>query len=120
MKYVPIIDDDLMMDEGLDNDEHVNNGKEAEIYGRLMKDAQKLLYPECDDFSKLSFILKSFQIKCVDGMKNKALLICFNCLRLCYLKVQICYRHIEARKMITDLGFGYEKIEIYGNDCMLF
>jgi len=28
---VLILDDDLMMDEGLDNDEHVNNSKEAEI-----------------------------------------------------------------------------------------
>jgi len=27
----PVIDDDLMMDEGLDNDEHVNNSHKTEI-----------------------------------------------------------------------------------------
>ena len=38
-----------------------------------MKDAQELLYRVCDDFLKLSFILKLFQINCMDGMKNNML-----------------------------------------------
>ncbi|WCJ29486.1 hypothetical protein M5689_011119 [Euphorbia peplus] len=28
--------------------------------------------------------------------------------------------YYEARKMITDLGFNYEKIEACENDCILF
>jgi len=37
-----------------------------------MRDAQELLYPGCDDFSKLLLILTLFQIKCMDGMVHKA------------------------------------------------
>ena len=44
-----------MMYEGFDNHEHLNNSKEAKIYERLMKDAQELVYPSSDDFSKLKF-----------------------------------------------------------------
>jgi len=58
----PLNDGNLMMDDRVDHHEHSNHSKETEIYERLMKDAQELLYPRCDEFSKLSFILKLFQI----------------------------------------------------------
>jgi len=86
-----------------------------------MKDAQELLYPGCDDFSKLSFILKLFQIKCMDGMTNKDFT---NMLQLFKSVLpedaNLPSTYYEARKMIADLGFWYEKIKTCANDCMLF
>ena len=109
------------MDDGVDNHEHSNNSKESEIYERLMKDAQELLYPRCDKFSKFSFILKLFQIKCVDGMRNKAFTNMLQLFKSVLPKgADLPSTYYEAWKMITDLGFGYEKIEACANDCMLF
>ena len=43
-----------------------------EQFENLLKNAQRELYPGCQNFSRLSFIVKLFQIKCVDGITNKA------------------------------------------------
>ncbi|XP_048496335.2 uncharacterized protein LOC125495610 [Beta vulgaris subsp. vulgaris] len=103
------------------NDEYNKDSKEARIFDNLMRDAEQALYPGCEKFSKLSFILKLFQIKCMDGMTNKA----FTSMLKMYKDVlpegaHVPLNYYEARKMITDLGFDYEKIEACENDCMLF
>ncbi|CAO2830793.1 unnamed protein product [Amaranthus hypochondriacus] len=53
--------------------EYVKGTNEAKLFNNLMKNAEKPLYPGCDKYSKLSFVLKLFQIKCMDGMTNKVL-----------------------------------------------
>ena len=44
----------------------------AKVFFELLKEAKKELYPGCKDFTKLSFIVKLYQIKCVSGMTNRA------------------------------------------------
>ncbi|XP_021751073.1 uncharacterized protein LOC110716747 [Chenopodium quinoa] len=94
---------------------------EANMFENLIRDAQQTLYPGCDKFSKLSFILKLFQIKCMDGMTNKAFT---NMLQLFKNALpegaDLPSNYYEARKTITDPGFDYKKIESCENDCMLF
>jgi len=58
-----------------------------------MKDAQELLYTVCDDFLKLSFILKLFQINYMDGMTNK---VFTNMLQLFKSVLPQCY-HLSLR-----------------------
>ncbi|XP_065861009.1 uncharacterized protein [Euphorbia lathyris] len=95
--------------------------KEAKMFEILMRDAQQTLYPGCEEFSKLSFILKLFQIKCMDGMTNKTFTSMLKMFKNVLPKgADVPSNYYEARKMITDLGFAYEKIEACENDCMLF
>ncbi|XP_021855645.2 uncharacterized protein [Spinacia oleracea] len=101
--------------------EYAKGSKEAKMLDSLMKDAEQTPYPGCENYSKLSCILKLFQIKCMDGMTNKA----FNNNLKMYKDVlpkgaDVPSNYYEARKMITDLGFDYEKIEACKNDCMIF
>ncbi|KAJ0091192.1 hypothetical protein Patl1_13788 [Pistacia atlantica] len=46
--------------------------KKALKFLKLLEDAQQQLYPGCDEFSKLSFIVELFQIKCLYGISDKA------------------------------------------------
>ncbi|XP_048502755.2 uncharacterized protein LOC125498568 [Beta vulgaris subsp. vulgaris] len=118
------VDDDL--DEEQQSTEaslpkYTKGTKEARIFENLMRDAHKTSYPSCDEFSKLSFILKLFQIKCMDGMTNKAFTSMLQMFKSALPKgADVPSNYYEARKMITDLGFNYEKIEACEHDCMLF
>jgi len=38
---------------------------EAKIFYRLLKDAEQKLYPHCEKFSKPSFVMRLFQMKCL-------------------------------------------------------
>lgn len=109
-----------VLDEEVDNqtehrkpyvDEH-DGRKGIGAFESLMRDAQQRLYSGCDDFSKLSFILKLFQIKCMEGITNKA----FTSMLKMFKSVlpedaNVPSTYYEARKMITDLGFDYERLK---------
>ena len=46
--------------------------KEAQRFYKLLKDAESELYPGCTKFLKLSFIVRLFHIKCLNGWSNKS------------------------------------------------
>ena len=48
------------------------NGCAKEFF-KLLKEVKKELYPGCKEATKLSFIVRLFQIKCMLGFNNKAL-----------------------------------------------
>jgi hypothetical protein len=44
----------------------------AKAFYELLEEGKTALYPGCEDVTKLSFIVKLYQIKCVPGMTNRA------------------------------------------------
>ena len=46
--------------------------KYAEKFEELMEEAKKPLYEGCKKYSKLSFIFRAFQIKCLNKWSNKS------------------------------------------------
>ncbi|XP_038687488.1 uncharacterized protein LOC119986868 [Tripterygium wilfordii] len=47
------------------------NENAKKLYG-LLKDVEEELYPGCEKYSKLSFIVELFQMKCLHGLSNAA------------------------------------------------
>lgn len=45
----------------------------AKTFFNLLKEAEKDLYPECKEATKVSFIMRLFQIKCMFGISNRGL-----------------------------------------------
>ena len=93
----------------------------AKAFFELLKEARKELYPGCEEVTKLSFIVKLYQIKCVTGMNNRA---CDLILRM-FTEVLpkghcIPTNLAKVRKVIRDLGLDYKKIHACINDCVLF
>ncbi|XP_048491243.2 uncharacterized protein LOC125492635 [Beta vulgaris subsp. vulgaris] len=62
--------------------------EEAKTFYKLMEELELPLYPGCKNFSKLSFLLKLFHIKCLGGITDKSL------------------------SMILDLENEYEKLRL--------
>lgn len=46
---------------------------EARKFFRLLNDVEQKLFPNCEGFSKLSFIVELFQMKCLNGWSNASL-----------------------------------------------
>ncbi|XP_073358965.1 uncharacterized protein [Aegilops tauschii subsp. strangulata] len=112
---------DIHVDASSGDERNQEPNTTAKVFFELLKEAKKELYPGCKDFTKLSFIVKLYQIKCVSGMTNRA----------CDLVLQM-FTHVlpkghciptnlaKVRKVIRDLGLYYKKIHACVTNCVLF
>ncbi|XP_071714684.1 uncharacterized protein [Rutidosis leptorrhynchoides] len=90
-----------------------------EKFYKVLEDAKKELYPGCK-FSVLSFIVRLFHSKCVEKYNDKGFNMILDTIREAFPHASILNSLYELRKVIRDLGLGYEKIYACPNDCMLY
>lgn len=98
-----------------------NPNEEAKIFYKLVKDSEQELYPGCKKFSKLSFIVRLFHLKCLNGWTNNSFTMLLTLLKEAFPKGEtLPNSYYEAKKIINDLGLGYKKIDACPNDCQLY
>jgi len=87
-----------------------------------LKDAEEQLWPGCTEFSKLSFILELYQLKCLSQWSNKSFEMLLSILRRSHPngKQSIPKTMYEAKTVVRDLGLRYDKIDCCRNDCILY
>lgn len=95
--------------------------KESEKMQRILDDAQKPLYEGCEDFTKISAMCNLFNLKSKHGASDKF----FNELLPLIQSMlppgnEMMKSTYEAKKVMRDLGSGYEKIHVCINDCILY
>ena len=132
-------DDDEDGDEQLSNDapvpilsnnilEHLISDGSKSTCGGFDSDFVRLfnqdcfpLYPECSKMSGLEFVAKLMHLKVLNHWSNKSLDM--------FLQLQTAASpegsnlpasHHDAKKLMNDLGFGYELIHACKYDCALF
>jgi len=81
-------------------------------------EAQKELYPGCKEATKVSFIIRIYQMKCMHGFSNSGIQSILDLFALFHPKIpdtldKVC-------KVVRDLGLDYQKIHACVNDCVLF
>ncbi|XP_028074698.1 uncharacterized protein LOC114277071 [Camellia sinensis] len=95
--------------------------EDAQKFYDLLKDAEKPLYEGCKNFSKLSAIVHLYHLKCLNGWSNHSFTMLLQILRdMLPSDANLPKASYDAKKIIKDLGLGYEKIHACPNDCMLF
>ncbi|XP_020094140.1 uncharacterized protein LOC109714114 [Ananas comosus] len=106
-------------DLGASDSEEPNEG--ATKFFKLLKDGNEQLYPGCSRFSKLSFVIKLFHIKCLSHMTNKGFSMILDLLSKAFPEGNVLPKsYYEAKRIIQDLGLDYKKIDACKNDCMLY
>nr|KYP31798.1 hypothetical protein KK1_047707 [Cajanus cajan] len=93
---------------------------ESREYYELARDGQEPLYEGCIKYSRLSFLVKLYHIKCLCGISDKAMTMILELLNDAFENVKIPCSFYEAKKIITKLGLNYEKIHACPNNCMLY
>jgi len=86
----------------------------------LMQDGQESLYEGCDKYSKLSFLIKLYHIKCLCKISDKGMSMILELLANVFEHAKIPHSFYEAKKIINKLGLHYTKIDAYTNDCTLY
>ncbi|KAI9113630.1 hypothetical protein K1719_015557 [Acacia pycnantha] len=85
-----------------------------------MDESDRPLYQGCQKYSKLSFLIKLYHIKCLCEITDKAMSMFLELLRDAFPDADILSSFYEAKKIINIIGLNYEKIDACQNDCMLY
>lgn len=87
----------------------------------LLEDAEKPLYPSCTKYTKLSGLLKLYNVKGRYGWSDKSFSELLICLQDIFPEENLLPLSIyEAKKTMSVLGVQYEKIHACPNDCILY
>ncbi|XP_061339756.1 uncharacterized protein LOC133286368 [Gastrolobium bilobum] len=101
------------------NDGHEENYGGKEFY-ELVKDGEQPLYEGSKKYSKLSFIVKLYHIKCLCKISDKAMSLILELIHDAFDHAKIPSSFYEAKKTITKLGLDYQKIHACPRNCMLY
>ena len=94
---------------------------EIHKFNKLLKDADRELYPGCRKFPTPSFILHLYHIKCTFGWCNQSFGALLKVLKDAFPEGESLPNFFnETKKIIEGLRLNYGKIYAYPNDCMLF
>ena len=94
---------------------------ESEKFSRLLRDAQRPLYPGCRNFSKLNFLTRLLHLKTINRWSNKSFDMLLGLLKEVLPEGETLPKsHYEAKSLMRDLGLGYILIHACINDCVLY
>lgn len=102
------------------NDAQATNDKEETKFHELIMDGNQQLYEQCTKYTKLSFLLKLYHIKCLRKVSDKAMGMILELIKDAIQNANLLESFYEGKKIIYKLGLNYEKIYACPNDCMIY
>ncbi|RYQ90817.1 hypothetical protein Ahy_B09g096803 [Arachis hypogaea] len=93
---------------------------EARAFHDVLEDGEQELYPGCSRFSKLSFLVRLYHIKCICGVSDKTFELILELLGDAFEHARIPKTLHDAKRIIRKLCIEYKKIDACPNDCMLY
>ena len=92
--------------------------EDAKKFYNLVEEASQELYPGCSGFSKLSFTLRLYLLKCLHGWSNESFTSLLELLKEAMPELNIPPSYNKTKSMVKNLGLDYEKIDACPNDCL--
>ncbi|KAL3654668.1 hypothetical protein CASFOL_001403 [Castilleja foliolosa] len=119
--------DDMLVDireqynQGTDGADNINNGGVPKYLEDLMMGARTELYPGCKKISRTSFIIQLLYLKVYNKLSNKTVDMFLQLMKTSFPDGEtLPGSYYEAKKILRDLGLGYECIHACKYDCALF
>jgi hypothetical protein len=114
---------ELVRSEQHRNEARSEDGDEgaASHFKQLIEDAKRELYPGCMNFTRFTFVIKMLHVKSYYRITNSAFSATMKILSEAFPQFNtIPKSYDEAKKMLRELGLGYESIHVCPNNCVLF
>lgn len=103
------------------NVQQSNEGNNPDKLCQLLKEEEQSLYPGCKKFTKLSFIIHLYHLKCLNGWTDKSFSMLLELLSEAFPEENTLPKSFyDAKKIISGLGLSYEKIHACPSDCILY
>ncbi|XP_028801481.1 uncharacterized protein LOC114756712 [Neltuma alba] len=94
---------------------------QSHINDSLQSDAEIALYPGCSTYTRLTAVLKLFNLKATNGWTDKSFTELLQLLGDMLLADNVLPNSVyEAKKILSQMGMGYEKIHVCPNDYILY
>ncbi|XP_038708541.1 uncharacterized protein LOC120003590 [Tripterygium wilfordii] len=98
-----------------------NEEQVDDIFTQTLRDSQLPLYPGCDTFSMLSFLINMLHIKNLTGLSNKGFDMYLQLFKRALPKGETLPKdYYEAKTIMRNLGLSYQRIHACKNGCVLF
>ncbi|KAL6347000.1 hypothetical protein AAG906_012251 [Vitis piasezkii] len=105
----------------IDNDINLEESTTHGKFDYLLGEANKELYPGCKKFSALTFLVKLMHIKVLNRWSDKSFDMLLQVLVDAFPeRSNIPKTYYDTKKMLRDLGLGYDSIHACKYDCALF
>ncbi|XP_074322756.1 uncharacterized protein LOC141659726 [Apium graveolens] len=101
------------------NDTTGPNDDAKKFYGHL-EEGKQPLYPGCKKFSRLSFIIRLYSLKCIHGISESGFGDLLELIKDAFPEAHIPLSFNASKNVIKDLGLDYQRIHACPNNCMLF
>ena len=100
--------------------QYEDNNNSNKFY-QLLREAEQILYIGCKKFTKLSFLVHLYHLKCLNGCTNKSFSMLLALLSDALLEENTLPKSFyDTKKIISRLGLSYEKIHVCPNECILY
>ncbi|XP_074347462.1 uncharacterized protein LOC141686321 [Apium graveolens] len=99
---------------------NVGPNADAKKFLRLVEEGRQPLYPGCKKFSRLSFLIRLYNWKCLNGITETTFSEIIELLKEAVPEIRLPKSFNSAKTTIKDLGLNYVKIHACPNDCMLY
>ncbi|XP_050902383.1 uncharacterized protein LOC127112997 [Lathyrus oleraceus] len=107
--------EDMIRDIGQDSFQRAN------IHDTLCNDSKIPLYPNCKNFTRLSAVLRLFNLKAINSWTDKSFTQLLELLKeMLPEENMLPNRAYEAKKILCPMGIEYKKIHACPNDCILY
>ena len=111
----------MHVDDTRDEDDVGDQDTTYNDFSGLFEEAKRELYPGCTKFSALTFLVKLMHIKALNLWSNKSFDMVLELLSEAFpMGARLPKTHYEARRMLHELGLGFQKIDACKWDCALF
>jgi len=114
-----------MIDEAFEHHKPRNSSsgpnEEAKAFLKLVEDAGQPLYPGYEEFSKLSFIVETYNLKCLYGVSDGAFDAFIKLFKRALPRdstLPDSFKRMQT--IIKQFDLSYEKIDACANDYVLF
>jgi hypothetical protein len=88
---------------------------------KLLADNSQELYPGCNNYSKLRFLIRLLHIKLIGGWTDRSFDLLLDLLADALPKSSALPKNYhEAKKLVKSVGVGYTSIHACENNCILF
>ena len=95
------------------------SGSQPNLFAKLLEEGKRELHEGCNTYTRLAFIKKLLYVKAYGRVTNRAFDLFMELLCATLPNVDFPKSYVDAKRVLSDVGLGYQTIYVCKFDCCL-